>query len=130
MNTVLDLVNELETLQAQWSDKLIVMIENDNYKFGIDINSIYTEVLNNAVYFDIADADAQEDSQIIDTIQDLKAWISDNHKIHSKNIAEFPINFTAAELNGDPDINISGWKSIEKNGNQIVITVSKSLKTW
>lgn len=137
MNTVLDLVNELEALQAKWNDKLIIMIEGDSYKFSLDAGSMYTE-LNGGINIDIIDADAQtsEFTQVIDTVQDLKTFFMDISNIaRSKNpnidIKTLSIYFLAVELNNDdPDIIVEGWKSVKKTGNQIVITVSKKLKTW
>lgn len=135
--TAIDLVNELEKLQAKWNDEICILIEGDPYKFALDAGSMYTEVLNGRLNIEVVDADVQydkyDDTRIIETVQDLKTFFMDKSiSMHfSTDIKTLPIYFLAAELNDDdPDIEVFGWKKIQKQNNQILITVSKDLKSW
>lgn len=131
--TVLDLINEIEAVNAKWNDKVCIVIEGENYLFAIDSESMYTEVLNDKIYFDVVDADSSDDPVIIDSVQDFKTFFEKlqfSKRIPAEKIKSLLVYFNAVELNDDDSIDVQGWETIEKNGNQILITVSSDLKQW
>jgi hypothetical protein len=117
---------------AKWDDEISILIGNDSYKFAIDSASMYTEIRDNKLYFDVVDADTTDDPQIINDIVDLKNFIKNlsffKH-IPIEKIKSLPVYFCAVELNDDDSIDVFGWEKIEKKGNQILINVSEDLLT-